>query len=109
MENEFTFTADPLVRVSSLPTQLVRAGLASRAEIQIAYAIGISDPIAVKVDTFGTGDAELARRFVEANFDFRPSHIAKRLRLLRPIYRHTTNYGHFGKPGLPWEEDDNAN
>ena len=83
--------------------QIVKKGLAKRAEIQVAYAIGVAQPISVKVDTFGTGDEKLAVEFVRT-FDFRPRAIIERLNLLRPIYRQTTNYGHFGKPGLPWEE-----
>jgi len=82
--------------------RLVKEGLARRAEVQVAYSIGIAKPMAVKVETFGTGDALLAARFVET-FDFRPAAIIERLDLLRPIYRRTTNYGHFGRPGLPWE------
>ena len=54
------------------------------------------------MDTFGTGDAGAAADFVRG-FDFRPAAIIERLDLLRPIYRRTTNYGHFGRPGLPWE------
>ena len=83
--------------------QIVLHGLASRAEIQVAYAIGLAKPVSVKVDTFGTGDAREAEEFVRT-FDFRPAAIIERLNLLRPIYRQTTNYGHFGKPDLPWEE-----
>lgn len=83
--------------------QLVREGLAKRAEIQVSYAIGVAQPISVKVDAFGTGDARAAEEFVR-RFDFRPAAIIERLDLLRPIYRQTTNYGHFGKPGLPWEQ-----
>ena len=60
--------------------------------------------MSVKVDTFGTGDAAAAERFVSENFDFRPANIIKELNLLRPLYRQTTNYGHFGKAGLPWEK-----
>lgn len=82
--------------------ELIKAGLAQRAEIQVAYAIGIADPVSVKVDTFGTGDEETAAEFV-MGFDFRPGAIISKLDLLRPIYRQTTNYGHFGKPDLPWE------
>jgi S-adenosylmethionine synthetase len=82
--------------------EVVKAGIARRAEIQVAYAIGVARPVSVKVDTFGTGDAAAAADFVSA-FDFRPRAIIERLELLRPIYRETTNYGHFGKPGLPWE------
>ena len=82
--------------------QVVQAGLARRAEIQVAYAIGVAQPVSTKVDTFGTGDERAAQEFVRS-FDFRPAAIIERLRLLRPIYRQTTNYGHFGKPALPWE------
>jgi S-adenosylmethionine synthetase len=82
--------------------RLVKEGLARRAEVQVAYSIGIAKPMAVKVETFGTGDEMEAARFVE-KFDFRPAAIIERLDLLRPIYRQTTNYGHFGRPGLPWE------
>jgi len=82
--------------------EIVKAGIARRAEIQVAYAIGQARPVSVKVDTFGTGDPAAAEAFVET-FDFRPAAIIERLDLLRPIYRQTTNYGHFGRPGLPWE------
>jgi S-adenosylmethionine synthetase len=82
--------------------QLVKRGLAERAEIQVAYAIGRALPVSVKVDTFGTGDEAAARDLV-AQFDSRPAAVIERLDLLQPIYRRTTNYGHFGKPGLPWE------
>jgi S-adenosylmethionine synthetase len=83
--------------------EIVKAGLAKRAEVQVAYAIGVAQPVSVKVDTFGTGDAAAAEAFVRDGFDFRPGAIVERLDLLRPIYRSTTNYGHFGKPELPWE------
>jgi S-adenosylmethionine synthetase len=83
--------------------QIVKKGLAKRAEIQVAYAIGMAQPISIKVDTFGTGDERAAVEFVKT-FDFRPRAIIERLNLLRPIYRKTTNYGHFGRPGLPWEK-----
>jgi S-adenosylmethionine synthetase len=82
---------------------VVAAGLARRAEVQVAYAIGVAQPVSVKVDTFGTGDERAAAEFVRRGFDFRPGAIIERLDLLRPIYRGTTNYGHFGKPELPWE------
>src|SRR5919108_1501708 len=81
---------------------LIQAGLSHRAEIQVAYAIGVAQPVSVKVDTFGTGDERVAAAFVR-DFDFRPAAIIERLQLLRPIYRSTTNYGHFGKSYLPWE------
>jgi S-adenosylmethionine synthetase len=83
--------------------EVIRAGLARRAEVQVAYAIGVAQPVSVKVDTFGTGDERAAAEFVRETFDFRPRAIIERLDLLRPFYRSTTNYGHFGKPHLPWE------
>jgi S-adenosylmethionine synthetase len=83
--------------------QIVLQGLAKKAEVQVAYAIGMAQPISVKVDTFGTGDPDKAAAFVWENFDFRPAHIIERLELLNPIFRQTTNYGHFGRTGLPWE------
>jgi len=82
--------------------QLIREKIAKRAEIQISYAIGMAKPLSVKVDTFGTGDEKTAVEFVQS-MDFRPAAIIGRFNLLQPIYRKTTNYGHFGKPGLPWE------
>jgi S-adenosylmethionine synthetase len=84
--------------------QVIGAGLARRAEIQVGYAIGMAKPVSVKVDTFGTGDECAAAEYVMNNFDFCPRAIIERLNLLRPIYRQTTNYGHFGRTGLPWEE-----
>jgi S-adenosylmethionine synthetase len=83
--------------------QLIQQKLARKAEIQVSYAIGVSKPLSVKVDTFGTGDETVAADFVKT-FDFRPASIIQRFDMLRPIYCQTTNYGHFGKPGLPWEE-----
>jgi S-adenosylmethionine synthetase len=88
--------------------QVVAAGLARKAEIQVGYAIGMAKPVSVKVDTFGTGDERAAEQFVMDTFDFRPRAIIDRLDLLRPIYRSTTNYGHFGRPGLPWEAVEKA-
>lgn len=82
---------------------VIKAGYAKKAEVQVAYAIGVAQPVSVKVDTFGTGDEAAAAEFVRRNFDFRPRAIVETLDLLRPIYRSTTNYGHFGKPELPWE------
>ena len=82
--------------------QIVKEGLADKAEVQVAYAIGLAQPVSVKVDTFGTGDEAAASEFVR-NFDFRPAAIIETLDLLRPIYRQTTNYGHFGKDFLSWE------
>jgi S-adenosylmethionine synthetase len=82
---------------------IVKAGLAKRAEVQVAYAIGQAQPVSTKVETYGTGDERAARTFVDEKFDFRPRAIIETLGLLSPIYRQTTNYGHFGKAGLPWE------
>ena len=82
--------------------QIVKQGMARRAEVQVGYAIGRADPVSVRVDTFGTGDARAAEALVRT-FDFRPRAIIERLELLRPIYRKSTNYGHFGRPGLSWE------
>ncbi len=82
--------------------QVVQEGLAARAEIQVSYAIGEAQPVSVKVDTFGTGSDTKAIAFV-SGFDFRPRAIIEKLDLLRPIYRKTTNYGHFGRPGFTWE------
>jgi S-adenosylmethionine synthetase len=83
--------------------QIIKQKMASKVEIQISYAIGVSRPLSVKVDTFGTGDEAAAVDYVK-KLDFRPAAIIERFKLLRPIYRQTTNYGHFGKSGLPWEE-----
>ena len=84
--------------------RLVQAGLAQRAEVQVSYAIGRARPMSVKVDTFGTGDPVTAAQFVAENFDFRPANIVAELGLLQPLYKQTTNYGHFGKSDLPWEK-----
>ena len=84
---------------------IVASGLSSIAELQVAYAIGHPKPVSVYVDTFGTGvvaDSVISEA-VQKVFSFKPADIVKQLNLLRPIYRETTNYGHFGKAGLPWE------
>jgi S-adenosylmethionine synthetase len=83
--------------------EIVKHGLARRAEVQVGYAIGRAEPVSVRVDTFGTGEAAAAEAFVRT-FDFRPRAIIERLDLLRPIYRQSTNYGHFGRSGLSWEQ-----
>jgi S-adenosylmethionine synthetase len=89
---------------------IVAAGLARRAEIQFAYAIGYPDPVSVYVNTFGTGVVgdEKITEAVCAVFSFKPADIVKQLNLLRPIYGKTTNYGHFGKDDkdLTWEKTD---
>ncbi|HWP37891.1 MAG TPA: methionine adenosyltransferase domain-containing protein [Gemmatimonadales bacterium] len=78
----------------------VREGLARRVLIQVAYAIGPAEPVALAVETFGTGNPRAVREFVR-RFDFRPGAIIERLGLRQPIYRLTTNCGQFGKPYLP--------
>ena len=81
----------------------VQSGIARRIMIRVAYAIGDPQPVALGVDTFGTGNRTAALEFIQ-RYDFRPAAIIERLRLRRPGYRATTNYGHFGRPGLPWEK-----
>jgi S-adenosylmethionine synthetase len=89
---------------------IVASGLAELAELQVAYAIGYPDPVSVYVDTMGTGkvsDEKIAKAVTKV-FGFKPADIVSQLNLLRPIYRQTTNYGHFGKHGLPWEQTNKA-
>ena len=91
---------------------IVAAGLAKRCEIQIAYAIGVAEPVSVYVDTKGTGiipDDEIQQKLLRC-FDFRPEAIIERLELRRPIYGKTAAYGHFGRTDidLPWEHTDMA-
>ncbi len=85
---------------------VVAAGLASKCEIQFAYAIGHPKPLSVHIDTFGTGDDAKILKAVLAVFCFKPADIVKQLGLLKPIYSASTNYGHFGKEDadLPWEK-----
>ncbi|MFM1556952.1 MAG: methionine adenosyltransferase [Limisphaerales bacterium] len=89
---------------------IVAAGLATRCEIQFAYAIGYPKPVSVHVDTFGTNTVSEAKilRAVNRVFNFKPADIVKMLKLLRPIYSLTTNYGHFGKKhkDITWEKTD---
>lgn len=87
---------------------IIAAGLAKQCELQLAYAIGHPKPVSVYVDTFGTGTVadDQITAAVEQVFSFKPADIIKQLDLLRPIYRETTNYGHFGKAGLSWEQTD---
>jgi len=89
---------------------VVAAGLAKRCELQLAYAIGVAKPLAINVQTWGTGvvpDSRLAE-LIESCFDLRPGAIIQGLDLRRPIYRQTAAYGHFGRPelDLPWEQTD---
>jgi S-adenosylmethionine synthetase len=91
---------------------IVAAGIASSAEIQFAYAIGYPEPVSVCINTFGTAidgiTDEQIEKAVREVFSFKPANIIKQLNLLRPIYRKTTNYGHFGKtdPDITWEKAD---
>ncbi|MBR6259017.1 MAG: methionine adenosyltransferase [Oscillospiraceae bacterium] len=91
---------------------VVAAGLARQCQIEVAYAIGVARPVSVLVDTRGTGriSDEKLGRIVAETFDFRPSRIISRLDLLRPIYKQTAAYGHFGRSDidLPWEKTDMA-
>jgi S-adenosylmethionine synthetase len=89
---------------------LVAAGLASRCEVQIAYAIGVAEPVSIRVEHFGTSDREPAdlERTVRKHFDLTPRGIIESLDLLRPIYRPTSYHGHFGRPSFPWEDTSKA-
>lgn len=92
---------------------IVAAKLAEKVGIQIAYAIGVADPVSIMVDSFGTGkiDDATLNKLVKEKFDFRPRAIIERLDLLRPIYKKTAAYGHFGRKDLdlPWEKTDMVN
>jgi S-adenosylmethionine synthetase len=91
---------------------IVAAGLAEKCEVQVAYAIGVAQPVSIAVDTFGTGKVseEKLVELVRKHFDLRPAGIIKMLDLRRPIYRQTAAYGHFGRTDLdvPWERTDKA-
>ena len=91
---------------------IVAAGLADRCEVQLAYAIGVAEPVSVLVDTFGTGKIAESKlqELVRANFHLTPKGIIESLDLRRPIYRKTAAYGHFGRldNGFPWEATDKA-
>ncbi|AHV99362.1 methionine adenosyltransferase [Paenibacillus sabinae] len=91
---------------------LVAAGLADKCEIQLAYAIGVANPVSINVDTYGTGKVseEQLVKLVRDNFDLRPAGIIAMLDLRRPIYKQTAAYGHFGRTDLdlPWERVDKA-
>ena len=87
---------------------VVAAGLAKRCEIQVSYAIGVAKPVSVSVNTFGTGvicDEKIAAAVNEV-FDLRPYGLIKMLDLIRPIYKETAAYGHFGRDNFPWEKTD---
>jgi S-adenosylmethionine synthetase len=91
---------------------IVAAGLADRCEVQLAYAIGVAEPVSVRVDTLGTGkvEATIIQDLVRANFKLTPKGIIESLKLRRPIYCKTAAYGHFGRsdPDFTWEATDKA-
>ena len=89
---------------------VVASGVAKRCEVQVAYAIGVAQPVGVRVDTFGTGKVsdEALEKYILASFDMRPKALIEELDLLRPIYRATAAYGHFGRSEFPWEKTDRA-
>ncbi len=89
---------------------IVAAGLAERAEVQLAYAIGVPYPVSIMVDTFGTGNVPETKiaEAVQKVFDCSPGGIIRTLGLASPIYRATSNYGHFGRDGFSWEKTDKA-
>ena len=91
---------------------IVAAGLAKRCEVQLAYAIGVADPVSVLVETFGTGavDSATLQKLVRENFKLTPKGIIESLNLRRPIYRKTAAYGHFGRADadFTWEATDKA-
>jgi S-adenosylmethionine synthetase len=89
---------------------VVASKLARRCEVQVAYAIGVAKPVGVHVNTFGTGKVEddLLGQYIAEKFDMRPRAIIDELKLLRPIYRETAAYGHFGRKGFPWEKTTHA-
>ena len=91
---------------------IVAAGLAERAQVQVAYAIGVADPVSIMVETFGTGKVPASKleQMVRRHFDFTPAGIIKYLNLRRPIYKKTAAFGHFGRtePEFTWERTDKA-
>jgi len=89
---------------------IVASGLADKCEVQLAYAIGVAEPVSIHINTFGTGktDERTLVRLVYKHFPLKPKDIIEKLNLKRPIYRKTACYGHFGKPDDPWEQTDKA-
>ena len=92
---------------------VVAAGLAARCEVQLAYAIGVAEPVSVSVQTFGTNKIEESKiiELIRKNFELKPAGLIRELNLLRPIYQKTAAYGHFGReiPEFTWEATDKAN
>jgi len=89
---------------------VVASGVAKRCEVQIAYAIGVAQPVGVHVNSFGTGKVsdDVLEKYILANFDMRPKALIDELGLLAPIYKRTAAYGHFGRPEFAWEKTDRA-
>jgi S-adenosylmethionine synthetase len=89
---------------------IVAAGIAKRCEVQVAYAIGVAQPVSVRCDTFGTGRIDEAKitQLVRDHFDLTPAGIIKALDLLKPIYKRTASFGHFGREGFSWESTSRA-
>jgi S-adenosylmethionine synthetase len=89
---------------------VVASGLARRCEVQIAYAIGVAQPVGVHVNTFGTGkvDEQVLEKYIQQNFDMRPKAIIEQLDLLKPVYKKTAAYGHFGREEFSWEKTHRA-
>ena len=85
---------------------LVKAKLCRRCLVQVSYAIGIAEPIAITIFTYGTGSKSQReiQSIVKKNFDLRPGMIVKELDLMKPIYEKTSCFGHFGRPEFPWEQ-----
>jgi len=83
---------------------VVACGLATKCELQVSYALGVAAPTSVFINTFGTGDDRKIEKIIKEKFDLRPAAIIESLDLKKPIYTATTNFGHFGKPELPWEQ-----
>ena len=103
-------TAPPRTRPRYVAKHIVAAGLADKCEIQVAYAIGVARPVSLMVNTFGTGTVPETRleTLVQDIFDLRPKAIIQELDLLRPIFKQTAAYGHFGReePDFTWEATD---
>ena len=89
---------------------IVAAGLASKCEVQLSYAIGVAEPTSVLVDTFGTGKIEDTKimKLVRQHFELKPAGLIKMMDLLKPVYRPTASYGHFGRKEFSWEKTDRA-
>ena len=105
-------TRHRLLATRHVAKNVVAAGLADKCEVQVAYAIGVAQPVSVMVETFGTGNIaeDKIEALVREHFDLRPKAIVQSLDLLRPIYRNSAAYGHFGRTEaeFTWEHTDRA-